>query len=68
MTEEGFEEIGAWFTERGFLLDFRREEDDLIWAALVRLPSGRVVAPMYGRGQSELEAARSAKERYEQEE
>jgi hypothetical protein len=69
MTEgDTFEEIGEWFTQRGFILHFAHEKDDVIWATLCRLPSGKEIAPMYGRGQSELEAARRAKQRYEQEE
>jgi hypothetical protein len=59
--------IQRWFEERGFRLEFERETADRIWADLQRLPSGRKVAPRYGRGDSELAAARRAKERYEQE-
>ncbi len=61
------EAIQRWFEDRGFRLDFEHERRDLIWAALQRLPSGRRVAPGYGRGDSELAAARRAKERYEHE-
>jgi len=60
-------EIAQWFIDQGFALHLSREEHDLVWAELARLPSGKIVAPMYGRGSSELEAARRARERFGQE-
>ena len=62
-------EVAAWFAQREFGLEFTIGDDEygerFYWADLTRLPSGRVVAPMYGRGVSEAEAARSAQSRFE---
>jgi len=64
-------EIAAWFADRGFGVRFTpdRDEDELpfFWADLTRLTSGQVVAPMFGRGTTELAAARRARARYESE-
>ena len=63
--------IVEWFAERGFGLAFTADEDEyqdpFFWADLVSLPSGRIAAPKYGRAPTEILAARSAKERYEEE-
>jgi hypothetical protein len=70
MTDEQkqtLDEITKWFFDRGFVLHFK-QEDEMIWADLGGLTSGRVIAPLYGGGESQLEAACSAKSRYEQEE
>ena len=65
--DEDFDEIARWFAERGFELRFVREASALVWADLARLPAGNVVAPKYGRGESEISAARRAKQRYTEE-
>lgn len=54
-----------WFHERGFGVTVERDADRVYWAHLTRLPSGEVVAPDYGRGESAAEAVASAKRRYE---
>ncbi len=63
--------IVEWFAERGFGVAFTADEDEhqdqFVWADLTSLPSGRIAAPKYGRGRTEVLAARSAKERYEEE-
>ena len=64
---EDLELIQHWFEEQGFRLSIEREDEALYWADLIRLPSGRIVAPRYGRGNSKLAAARRAKERYAEE-
>ena len=61
---ERWDDIIAWFEQRGFGVRINRERDDLVWADLTRLPSGRIVAPKYGRGETPLSAAQSAKQRY----
>lgn len=61
------EQIARWFADRGFALRFTRDDGHLVWADLARLSSGNVVAPLFGRGESEIEAARRARQRYEQE-
>ncbi len=62
-------EAVVWFAQREFGLEFTLDDDEFgerfFWADLTRLPSGRVVAPKYGRGASEGEAARSAQSRFE---
>jgi hypothetical protein len=58
------EAIIQWFAARGFGLRLTREDDDLVWAELTRLPWGRLVAPMYGCGETDIAAARRAKERF----
>ncbi|MGI8662556.1 MAG: hypothetical protein ACR2LQ_05000 [Acidimicrobiales bacterium] len=61
--------MNEWFAERGFGVQFTPDDDEsgdrFFWADLTRLPSGRVVAPMYGRGATEVEAANSALKRFE---
>jgi hypothetical protein len=61
--------VQSWFTERGFGIQLSRDEDEFgepfFWADLTRLPGRRVVAPMYGRGSTEVEAAHSARLRFE---
>ena len=63
-TDQEIADIVEWFAERGFELRLTREEDDLVWAELARSSSGPVVAPMYGRGDSEVAAARRAQQRF----
>lgn len=67
--ESQLAEASAWFAQREFGLEFTIDDDEFgerfYWADLTRLPSGRVVAPMYGRGASKAEAARSAQSRFE---
>lgn len=60
--------IVEWFDGRGFGLRFSVEAGDVVWANLTRRASEDIVAPRYGRGDSSLSAARSARRRYEQEE
>jgi len=61
--------VRDWFAERGFGIQFTEDQGGpagpFVWADLMSLPSGRVVAPMYGRGQTDAEAARSARRRFE---
>lgn len=60
--------IEAWFVDRDFgLLLNDDEEEPLVWAHLTRLPGGEIIAPRYGRGSSRAEAARRAKQRFEEE-
>lgn len=62
-------EVHAWFAAREFGLEFTLDEDEsgrrFFWADLTRFPSGRVVAPRYGRGASQADAATSARSRFE---
>jgi hypothetical protein len=44
-----------------------RETDAEVFASLVSLPDGQLVAPMYGRGVDENSAALRAMERWQQE-
>ena len=60
-------EIRAWFAEKGFGVQFAQNENGSIWADLTNLGSNRVSAPKYGGGDTEVDAARRAKERYLQE-
>jgi len=55
--------IEEWFASRGFGVVTHRE-GEVVWADLVR-GEGRVVAPRYGRGTTSIEAAESARHRYE---
>jgi hypothetical protein len=59
--------VREWFAAIGFDLSFERVGDTW-WAALVRVESQSIVAPRYGRGVSQLDAARRAQERYRVEE
>jgi hypothetical protein len=69
VSEFAFTSVIRWFSERGFGVQFTADDDEhgerFFWADLTILPSGGVVAPMYGRGETELAAARRAKERFE---
>lgn len=60
--------LHEWFKARGFGVHFTSGVDEcgdrFFWANLTRLPSGRVVAPKYGRGATEVTAAHSAQERF----
>ena len=61
-------DVRVWFAERGFDVQVTQDEDEngdpFFWAALTRPPSERVVAPMYGRGSTAVEAACSARRRF----
>jgi predicted RNase H-like HicB family nuclease len=57
--------VEEWFRERGFGVVIEPADDGSYWASLTRLPSGRIVAPDYGHGESPEDAANSAKGRYE---
>ncbi len=61
------DEIRAWFAEKGFGVRFAQNENGSVSADLTKLRSSQVSAPMYGGGDTELEAARRAKQRYLQE-
>ena len=61
------EQIQDWFAVRGFALSIL-EESDVVWVQLTRPPSDGIVVPRYGRGASIVEAARRAKQRFEEEE
>jgi hypothetical protein len=63
---EDLEEIARWFEARGFELRLVRE-GAVRWAHLARLPAGNIVAPKYGRGDSDIGAARRAQQRYAEE-
>ena len=59
-------EVQAWFHEQlpGFVLGFERE-GDVCWAHIESSHNTDVLAPKYGSGKDEVEAALSAKRRYE---
>lgn len=59
------EAIREWFRDKGFGVQVEQDEYAVHWVNLTSLPSGRVVAPRYGRGDTAHEAAESAKKRYE---
>ena len=59
--------ITGWFEHLGFKLYLTHEAEGLVWAELGRTPDGPIVVPMYGHGDTEIAAARRAKERYEEE-
>ena len=61
------DEIERWFAERGFGIRVWQEPGRGFWAELTGLPAGQVIAARYGSGDTELGAARRARERYEQE-
>ena len=69
MSENGTAAITGWFGQRGFGLHFTADHDEFgepfYWADLTHLSSGKVMAPMYGRGSTEVEAASSARHRFE---
>jgi hypothetical protein len=67
LTMEELDEIRRWFAERGFGIRLWQEPSRGFWADLTRPPADRVVAPRYGSGDSEIGAARRARERYQQE-
>lgn len=57
--------ISDWFGDLGFTLHLTQERDGLVWAELGRTPDGPIYVPKYGRGDTEVAAARSAKARYQ---
>ena len=63
------EAVARWFKDRCSGMHFSpdRDEDEIrfFWVDLTRLSSGEVVAPMFGRGATELAAAQRAQNRYE---
>ena len=56
--------IEQWFASKNFGVKYVTA-DVFTWAHLTRLRDGGVFAPKYGRGNTRIEAARSAKHRYE---
>ena len=59
--------VVRWLAERGLGVEFTADAalcERFFWAALTSLPSGRVIAPSYGRGSCRASAARSAQERF----
>jgi hypothetical protein len=69
MTEKDeLAEIEKWFESLGFGIVYSKDDSGITWADLTRPPGGSVGAPKYGRGTKRIEAARSAKHRYEVEE
>jgi hypothetical protein len=63
------EAILSWFADRGFGISFTEDEErGGFWADLTRLPSGRLVAPRYGRGEGRAASALDARRRFEVEE
>ena len=67
MTTPDLGAISDWFAERALGIRLTEEEEGLVWADLTSLSSGQVVAPMFGRGATEVEAATRAKQRFQQE-
>lgn len=67
MSTPDLDAISNWFAERGLGIRLTHEEDDLVWAELTSLSRGQVVAPMFGRGETAIEAASRAKQRFQQE-
>jgi hypothetical protein len=67
-----FDDDARWFADLGFGVWVERVDDDAVsgewWAHLTRAGSDDVVAPRYGRGDTEADAVRSARRRYEVEE
>jgi hypothetical protein len=59
--------ILEWFARRGFELQTHKDSDGNVWADLVGDSTGKVVAPRYGKGKTEAEAVRRARERFRQE-
>jgi hypothetical protein len=59
-------DVDGWFSSRGFGILLTHEGDEH-WANLTSRGTAEVVVPKYGRGSSPEEAARRARERYEQE-
>jgi hypothetical protein len=59
------EDVDAWFRDRGYGVVVEEDDAGTFWANLTRLSNGRVVAPLYGRGDTADDAALSAKRRYE---
>jgi hypothetical protein len=62
------DKILTWFAEKGFGLRLVENENGAVSAELTRLPSNRVVAPNYGRGNTDVDAAGRAKQRHLEEE
>jgi hypothetical protein len=54
-------EVETWLRDLGFGVEVEEDEDGIHWANLTSLPSGRVVAPRYGRGETPEEAVARAK-------
>jgi hypothetical protein len=63
--EDELAEIEQWFESLGYGIVYTKDHGGPTWANLTRPPGGRVGAPRYGRGNNRIEAARSAKHRYE---
>lgn len=61
------EALTDWFAERGFGIKFTHERANLVWAELIRVSTGVLVAPRFGRGRTPLAAAQRAKRRYSEE-
>ncbi|MHB8288446.1 MAG: hypothetical protein ACYDEY_04270 [Acidimicrobiales bacterium] len=63
-SEDSILSVTQWFADRGLGVQFSADDDEdgerFFWADPTRLPSGRVVTPLYGRGEAELAAARRA--------
>lgn len=59
--------VEAWLAEAGLGLGEPWREGDTVWVDIVKPSSGKAVWPRYGRGTTELEAFRSARRRYEEE-
>ena len=65
--DEERSEIAQWFAAIGFALSPAWREGEIVWVDLVKPSSGKVVWPRFGRGDTEIEALRSARRRYEEE-
>ena len=57
--------IEQWLDGLGYGVMYTKNLWGPTWAHLTRLRNGVVFAPKYGRGNTRIEAARSAKHRYE---
>jgi hypothetical protein len=60
----GTQEIIDWFAERGFALGPAYWDGEYYWVDVEAIPQGGIPWRRYGRGESELDAARSARRRF----
>jgi hypothetical protein len=63
MAEDAPDDVVGWFLERGFTTTLS-DEDGVWWVALGSQPSGKTVAPRFGRGESQADALTSAWRRW----
>jgi hypothetical protein len=65
--EDELAAIEQWFEGLGYGVMYTKNLWGQTWANLTRFRDGVLFAPKYGRGKARIEAARSAKHRYETE-